>query len=590
MTGVKVTPLFDPLIDDNLSKCLQECDLNALHDIIESHSSPDSQNILDILSWLLRQFADSSAKHPPGFGDFAKSHIQSLSRYVTSKEFLLITLGELDDCESLHLLSFSMSFIESCALSIGLSSTADIQSLFAVIRRKIHNILLTTQNSRFYKYGSIFATLLMDFGNMLLALFSQDLDNICVEAYANDVLYYFAEPLQFLDVNKDSIPIFETFLSVLRIVIPSIYSACYEPYHLSYIFTDIDSHPFEFADNYAALLFVWNLCLSNKVFHSFLPRVFTKWYKYEVFVYMSIPLVEKLTNKLAQGNPLSPVETKQLVRVQQGLISNSSDLKECYPSSWWRQRVVFLIKNLESFCKYPIMGPKLPVEIINCISSIESLLSTATITARCELYAKLVDQSSKIFHSGFRSHMIVNFKNFLHINLSSWKEDKVSKEKKLGESSVILPYYPDYLRRMFDLIFIYPLPGCNESLINQLGWLNAALNFAFYIVSRYNGIKNGDFDEQLRAIMHDIALALSRPDDNGRSTLETKFLEPLSEDVIITSNKYKRAKSEYEGNLDPSVIAPNAPTREQCELTLTDLRLLMANLSSVKDLFLSLIL
>uniref|UniRef100_A0A158QJ54 Ubiquinone biosynthesis protein n=1 Tax=Rodentolepis nana TaxID=102285 RepID=A0A158QJ54_RODNA len=543
-----------------LSIILKERNLNALHDIIESHCSPDSQNILDILSWLLRQLADSSAEHPPGFGDFAKSHIQSLSQYVTSKEFLVITLGELEGRGSMHLLSFSMSFIESCALSIGLSSTADIQSLFNVIRRNMHQILLNTHSSRFFKCGGVFTTFLKDFGKMLVSLFSQDLDNICLETYADDVLYYFAEPLQFLDFNADNIPIFESFLSVLGIVIPSLYSACYKPYHLSYISTDTYSHPFEFADNYTALLFVWNLCLSNKALHSFLPCVFTKLYKYEVLVYMCIPLVEKLTNKLAQDNSLSPIETKQLIRVQKGLMSNSSDLKECFPSLWWRQRVVFLIKNLESFCKHPIMGIKIPSEIVNCISTIESLLSTATITARCQLYAEIFDQSSKPFHSGFRSHMIVNFKNFLHSNLISWKEDKVSKEEKLGETCVVLPYYPVYLRQIFDLIFIYPLPDCNEIFIHHFGWLNAALNFAFYIISRYNGVNNGNFDEQLRIIMHDVVLALSRPSDNGRSTLETKFLEPLYEAIITTSNKYKRAVSEYESNPDPSMIAPNAPS------------------------------
>lgn len=588
MTNVKVAPLFDPFIEDQLSEALQQCNLEALHDLLESHNSPDSQNILDILSWLLRQFGDSSDTHPPGFKNFAKSHIQSLSQYVTAREFLLIILGELEASESLGLLSFSMSFLESCALSVGLSSTVNIQSIFTVIRTKIHYFLLTTSNSRFYKSGGVFFTLLKNFANMLLSLFSQDSDKICFEIYIDDVLYYFAEPLQFLDFNNDTLPIFESFLSVLRKIIPSIYSTCYKPYHLSYISSGIDSCSSEFADSCTALLFVWNLCLSNRVFHSFLPCVFTKLYKYEVLVYMSIPFVQELTNKLAQDNLLSPIDIKQLIRVQEGLMSNSSGLNECYPSTWWRKRVVFLIKNFESICKYPIMGAKLPIEITNCVFSIESLLSTATITARCELYAEIIDRSARLFHNGFRSHMIVSFKNFLHCSLCSWKEVKVSKEEMLGESIVVLPYYPDYLRRVFDLIFIYPLPECNESLINQSGWLNASLNFALYIISRYNRVKNGDFDDQLKTLMHDIALALSRPDDQGRSTLEVKFLEPLNEDIIKTSSMYKRAKVEYESNPDPSLIAPNAPTREQCELVLTDLRLLVTNLSSVKD-FLSLI-
>ncbi|KAM7543251.1 hypothetical protein Aperf_G00000015469 [Anoplocephala perfoliata] len=424
-------------IDIRLSEALKEKDFEGLHEFIESHNTPESFAGLEILSWLLRQIDDTTIVHPPDFEAFVTSHIQDISRNLSSREFLLVLLGELESRESLNLLSFSMPFLESCALSIGLTKTPDMNSLFECMRSIIHQFLLKIRKPRPFKPDSIFTKLVRNVGNMLMALFQQDVDK---------------------------------------------------------------------------------------------------------------------------------------------------NVKECYPSEWWRTQPVSLIKNFESICKYPIMAENLPIEIKNCVLAIESLLSTATVTARCELFVGIIDRSANPPHHGLRAHMIVCFKNFLHSYLSSWNKNTLPNTKDLKEVDVTLPYYPDYLRQMFDLIFKYPLPGCGDNVIDQSSWLNAALNFAFYISLRYKAVRESDFDVELKTIMHDIALALSRPDEKGKSTLKTKFLEPLSGDIIELSNKYRRAEKEYESNPDPATIAPNAPSLRQCELTLNDLRLLMTNLSYIGDL------
>ncbi|KAM7543250.1 hypothetical protein Aperf_G00000015469 [Anoplocephala perfoliata] len=571
-------------IDIRLSEALKEKDFEGLHEFIESHNTPESFAGLEILSWLLRQIDDTTIVHPPDFEAFVTSHIQDISRNLSSREFLLVLLGELESRESLNLLSFSMPFLESCALSIGLTKTPDMNSLFECMRSIIHQFLLKIRKPRPFKPDSIFTKLVRNVGNMLMALFQQDVDKSNFESYADVVLYYFAEPLYFIDLSDNTVSVFESFLCVLWIILPSLYSACYEIYWPLYTHSNIDFSLSEFTDRNIALLFVVNLCLSHNSFHSFLPSVFTKIYKFEMFVYMSVPYVQKLANNLAQGNALSYIDIRRLIRTQEGLINLSSDVKECYPSEWWRTQPVSLIKNFESICKYPIMAENLPIEIKNCVLAIESLLSTATVTARCELFVGIIDRSANPPHHGLRAHMIVCFKNFLHSYLSSWNKNTLPNTKDLKEVDVTLPYYPDYLRQMFDLIFKYPLPGCGDNVIDQSSWLNAALNFAFYISLRYKAVRESDFDVELKTIMHDIALALSRPDEKGKSTLKTKFLEPLSGDIIELSNKYRRAEKEYESNPDPATIAPNAPSLRQCELTLNDLRLLMTNLSYIGDL------
>lgn len=571
-------------IDIHLSEALKKNDFESLNAFIELHNSPESFATLEILSWLLKQIDDPNIVNSPNFKAFVASHIQSISRNLSSREFLLVLLGELESSESLNLLSFSMPFLESCALSIGLTRTSDIHSLFACIRSKIHQFLVKIRKPLSFKPDNIFTTLIRNVGNLLMALFQQVVDPSCFESFTDDILYYFAEPLYFIDLNDDTVFVFESFLSVLWMIVPSLYSACYEIYWRLYTYSDSDFCLSEFTDRNIAFLFILNLCLSHKSFHSFLPSVFTNIYKFEMFVYMSVPYIQKLANNLAQGNALSCIDIKRLIRTQEGLINLSSNVKECYPSKWWKVQPVSLIKNLESICKHPIVAEKLPVEIKNCVLAIESLLSIATVTARCELFAGIIDRSTKPPHHGLRAHMIVCFKNFLHSYLASWNENALPKTKDLGEFDITLPYYPDYLRRMFNLIFRYPLPDCGDSVVDQSSWLNAALNFAFYISLRYKAVRESDFDFKLKTIMHDAALALSRPDEKERSTLKANFLEPLNRDIIELSNKYKRAKKEYEANPDPSTIAPNAPSLWQCELTLNNLHLLMANLSSVGDL------
>ncbi|KAL5107724.1 hypothetical protein TcWFU_005038 [Taenia crassiceps] len=163
------------------------------------------------------------------------------------------------------------------------------------------------------------------------------------------------------------------------------------------------------------------------------------------------------------------------------------------------------------------------------------------------------------------------------------RNDLLIVENSLGESSVTLPFDFDYLRGICDRIFQYPLCGCSDSLFDQSSWLMAALNLAIYVNIRTRSIAASECDSEIKEISHGVALAFCRPDAKGRSTLKTKFLDPLSSDIVTISNRYKIAEREHGEHPDPITIAPNAPSLRECQLYLLRFRLLMDTVSRVGE-------
>ncbi|VDM31947.1 unnamed protein product [Hydatigera taeniaeformis] len=114
--------------------------------------------------------------------------------------------------------------------------------------------------------------------------------------------------------------------------------------------------------------------------------------------------------------------------------------------------------------------------------------------------------------------------------------DLLIAEDSVGESSVTLPFDFDYLRGMCDRIFQYPLHDCDDSLFDQFSWLMAALNLAIYVNIRTGSISASKYGVETKKTFHMVALAFNRPDAKGRSTLKTRFLDPLSSDIASISN------------------------------------------------------
>ena len=356
----------------------------------------------------------------------------------------------------------------------------------------------------------------------------------------------------------------------------------------SKICSDVDLYLPQFSDRNVAFLHALGLCLTSKSLSAYWPTIFTRKYEFQLFIYISASFVQKIEKSLSGGSFLRALDVKRLIRTQEHLICLSSSIKRCLPSTWWTSFPISLIKNFESISKRPISSRTLPTEIKNSVLAIESLLSTASITARCHLFFGVFSRSMKSFHCGLTAHVIVLFKNFLHDTLLEVQKvgrcGLISSETKLGETNFTVPFDLGYLRGICGLIYQYPLADCSDSILDQFSWLMAALNMAIYVSIRCRAIATSEIDsDELKAIAHDIELAFSRPDAKGKSTLKTRFLEPLASDIVSISNKYKMAEREYEKNPDPKSISPNVPTLKECQLNLLRFRLLMDTVSRVGE-------
>ncbi|EUB60355.1 hypothetical protein EGR_04737 [Echinococcus granulosus] len=570
-----------------LNDALTKNNYEGVRNIIASAVSSASCAPWDLVSWLLSKVDDSTVKHSVELENLLKTNVSELSQSLSAKEFVLILLSKVESSNSLCVLTFSMPFLEYCALSFGLSDYLNTHLIFKSIQTKLHAFISGANDPFRPKFAKYLNVLIRGISHLFHCMFSKTADKNDALIYSEDVLYYFSETLYFVGLNEDTMPVFRSFISVLQITGPPLYSRCYELLQFSNNCSDVIAASANFADREIALLHALGLCLTSFPVCSFWPTIFTKEYELKLFVCIASSFVQKIERFIADGSFLSRVDVKRLIRTQEHLISLASKLRRCLPSTWWTSFPISLIRNFEAISKYPISSESLPVEVKNCVLAIEALLSSASITACCELFIGIMDRSIKPFHCGLRSHMIVLFKNFLNDTLlilqDGRRNDLLIAENLVGESSVTLPFDFDYLRGMCDLIFQYPLPGCDDSLFDQSSWLMAALNLAIYVNIRTRSISALECSAEIKEISHGVALAFSRPDAKGRSTLKTRFLDPLSSDVASISNRYKMAEREHEANPDPMTISPNAPSLHDCQLYLLRFRLLMDTVSRVGE-------
>ncbi|KAL5963876.1 hypothetical protein TSMEX_008407 [Taenia solium] len=562
-------------------------DCEAIRNILDNAVSSTSCASWDLVSWILSKVDDSAVEHSIELKNLLKASVSELSQFLSVKEFILLLLNELESSSSLRALTFSMPFLEHCALSFGLSDYVNTHPIFRSIQTKLHAFISKESALFRSKLAKPLNVLIGDISHLFHCMFSKGTDTTDALIYSEDVLYYFSEALYFACLNEGTVSVFQTFISVLQITGPPLYSSCYDLLQFFNTCSDVIVASTQFTDREIALLHTLGLCLTSFSACSLWPTIFTKAYEFKLFVCIAAPFIQKIEGFIADGSFLSKVDVKRLIRTQEHLISLSSHIRRRLPSTWWTPFPTSLIKNFEAISKHPISSESLPIEVKNCILAIEALLSSASITACCELFIGIMDRSIKPFHCGLRAHMIVLFKDFLHDMLlvlqDGRRNDLLVAETSVGESSVTLPFDFDYLRGMCDRIFQYPLCGCGDSLLDQSSWLMAALNLAIYVNIRTRSIAASECGTEIKEIFHRVALAFSRPDAKGRSTLQTKFLDPLSSDIASISNRYKMAEREHEANPDPMTIAPNAPSLRECRLYLLRFRLLMDTVSRVGE-------
>lgn len=571
----------------SLNDALIKKDCEKIQNIIANAVSSNSCTPWDLVSWILSKVNESAIEHSVELKNSLKANVSELSRSLSDKEFVLILLNELESSSSLRVLTFSMPFLEHCALSFGPSDYLNTHPIFDSIKNKLHAFISEINAPFRSKSAKSLDVLIRDISHLFHRIFPKDTDETYPLMYSEDVLYYFSEALYFVHLNEDTMPVFQTFISVLQLTGPPLYSRCYDFLQFLNNCSNIIVASTQFNDSEIALLHTLGLCLTSFSPCSLWPTIFAKAYELELFVCIAAPFLQKIENFIADGSFLSMVDVKRLIRTQEHLISLSYKIRRCLPSTWWTSFPISLIRSFEAISKHPISSESLPIEVKNCILAIEALLSSASLTACCELFSGIMDRSIKPFHCGLRAHMIVLFKNFLHDTLlvlqDGRRNDLLIAEISVGESSVTLPFDFDYLRDMCDRIFQYPLCGCSDSLFDQSSWLMAALNLAIYINIRTRLIATSEYGTEIKEIFHRVALAFSRPDEKGRSTLKTKFLDPLSSDIASTSNRYKMAEREHEANPDPVTIDPNAPSLRECQLYLLRFRLLMNTVSRVGE-------
>ena len=577
-------------IATSLNDSLAKNDLESVQSLIDDAISSDSCTSWDLLEWLLRKVDDQSIEHSSELENLLMSNIFKLSKFHSTKELVVIFHGQLESSTSLRFLLFSLPYFRDCAISFGISDFANTHLIFQSIQVKLQSHIKETNLQEYSKLSKHLVDLLREISVLLLAIFPPDTHVKDALMYVPYILYYFSHVLYLIDVNKDTEPLFETFLSVLQVTSSGISSECFDLIFFSRICSDIDLYLPHFSDKNIALLHALGLCLTSNTLCSCWPTVYTKKYEVELFIYLSTPFVKKIEKSLSEGSFLCTLDVRRLIRTQEHLIFLSFKTKRCLPSSFWTSFPISLIKSFESISKRPISSKSLPTEIKNSVSVIESLLSISPITARCQLFSIVIERSINSFHCGMAAHMIVLFKNFLHETLLELqrvgREGLISLENEVGESKVTLPFDVDYLRGVCSQIYQYPLANCNDSIFDQYGWLMAALNMVIYVSIRVRSISEiENSNEEAKVIAHGIVQAFSRPDAKGRSTLKTRFLEPLASRIVSISNKYKLAEREYEKNPDPRDIPSNVPTLQECQLSLLRLRLLMDTVSRVGELF-----
>ncbi|VDD80743.1 unnamed protein product [Mesocestoides corti] len=489
---------FDEVIP-SLNDALMRHDFEHLREKFFAALSAGTYSSWDMLSWILGRIDDTSITPSLELEIFFNEAVELLSESLTTKEFVLVLLGEIESSQGLRVVTFSLPFLE--------------------------------------KY--------------------------------------------------ESLPIFHNFLRVLHLCSDGLYSQCYEIFRHVLVNSDIGSPPSKFTDANRAWLHVLGLCLTSDSERPYWPTVLTKKHQLTFFVSVSSPYVQKIADTLAKGSPLSILQVKSLIRTQEHILCLASKVHACLTTDWWSPFPTSLIKNLESISKHPISSVKLPVEVKNCISVIESLLSASSITARCQVFSGLVSRSLEPFHCGIRAHVITLFKDFLH---KTWLKVQdiglgalILEEQHLGEVNVTLPFDSSYLRAMCDSIFQYPLPNCDNSVYDQFSWLMAALNLAIYVSIRTKSVSAVPCTDEVKQIARNVSLAFSRPDAKGKSTMRTHFLDPLVSDVVSVSNRYKMAEREYAEKPDPSTIAPGAPSLQECQINLLRFRLLMDTISRVGE-------
>uniref|UniRef100_A0A5K3ET25 Ubiquinone biosynthesis protein n=1 Tax=Mesocestoides corti TaxID=53468 RepID=A0A5K3ET25_MESCO len=577
---------FDEVIP-SLNDALMRHDFEHLREKFFAALSAGTYSSWDMLSWILGRIDDTSITPSLELEIFFNEAVELLSESLTTKEFVLVLLGEIESSQGLRVVTFSLPFLEKCATSLGLSDSCKVLPIFTSIRSKLHSFLSHMSMSRRSNSVKIFSDLTSRLGTSFVTIFTSNTKKTDLSLYTEELLYYFSEALYFVNTTDESLPIFHNFLRVLHLCSDGLYSQCYEIFRHVLVNSDIGSPPSKFTDANRAWLHVLGLCLTSDSERPYWPTVLTKKHQLTFFVSVSSPYVQKIADTLAKGSPLSILQVKSLIRTQEHILCLASKVHACLTTDWWSPFPTSLIKNLESISKHPISSVKLPVEVKNCISVIESLLSASSITARCQVFSGLVSRSLEPFHCGIRAHVITLFKDFLH---KTWLKVQdiglgalILEEQHLGEVNVTLPFDSSYLRAMCDSIFQYPLPNCDNSVYDQFSWLMAALNLAIYVSIRTKSVSAVPCTDEVKQIARNVSLAFSRPDAKGKSTMRTHFLDPLVSDVVSVSNRYKMAEREYAEKPDPSTIAPGAPSLQECQINLLRFRLLMDTISRVGE-------
>ncbi|CAL8101130.1 unnamed protein product [Calicophoron daubneyi] len=495
------------------------------------------ENLVDFIQWLCNSLRNLHGKCEDSVLNVLRLFLRDVPLRFEVDECLLLLTGQLDFLKDSPAFACLLHPLATCVEASGPSRFARVKPVLNTLTRTLSLMCTGFLDGRAKDFLCNLSAAVGFYESVVETCGCKLTDAQTKEFLLQHVFFLFAQPLVVVANASSSFDLLGKFINALTTLVPNLH-ALYS--------SDLSALCSELHDPHGGAPLIltvpgWLRILSYVLteaqpadLRNSWPLVYTRAHHFELAHEFVVFILDENNRATFLDSPQNDENTATLSipesvysEIQLHSIKFLSTLfreqGSLLPSSWWSDKHLQYIILLEKIATRPVSSDALPPLTTEAVKCVEQALAQSTSMAQYQLFCHLLDPSRSNIHYGWRGHMVTACKNYIHdIGLRS-----------MGQTSAIIEHNNhgnetyDYVSReefahLCELIFRYPLPACNDSLLDQSSWLLAALNMALYVVLRRTSLDDISCTNMLYGLLR------GRGAD---SRFHTLFFHPLEVEI-----------------------------------------------------------